>query len=148
MQTSVVLNITRLDNDRYRVQIPHTGAYGIYAEAPDAPAAAAQALKLYLATGDVQLAPVTQQDEASLEVPVTFRYHSGIRTLLEQVIDNSGAARIEYTDEDGDDTVRTIHPYTIYDGPNAVVSSWCDHAQDYRNFRLDRIESARQVFED
>ncbi len=49
---------------------------------------------------------------------------------------------IDYADEAGARTERTVRPLALaFFGPVWVLTGWCELREDFRNFRLDRIES-------
>ena len=50
--------------------------------------------------------------------------------------------RISYTDAKGEASDRQIRPLGIFFwGAVATLGAWCELRKDFRNFRLDRIES-------
>lgn len=60
--------------------------------------------------------------------------------------------RIVYTDEDKQNTTRTMRPLALFFfSPVWLLASWCEKRDDFRNFRLDRIRSltvCEEIFED
>jgi predicted DNA-binding transcriptional regulator YafY len=49
--------------------------------------------------------------------------------------------RISYIDEKGRRSQRTVRPVAmVYYSDVTLVAGWCEHREDYRHFRLDRIE--------
>lgn len=53
---------------------------------------------------------------------------------------------IEYEALNGARTTRTVRPLSInFFGPVWVLAAWCERAEDFRCFRLDRIESLRMT---
>ena len=53
---------------------------------------------------------------------------------------------IDYRDEQGRQTRRTIRPIAlIYYSETANIVGWCELRQDLRHFRADRVESALQA---
>lgn len=49
--------------------------------------------------------------------------------------------RLAYQDPNGQDTDRTIQPLAlIFFSPAWLLAGWCELRQDFRNFRLDRIQ--------
>ncbi len=59
---------------------------------------------------------------------------------------------IRYTDELQRDTFRTLRPLAlIFCSPIWLLATWCEKRHDFRNFRLDRIQTVEfgeDVFED
>jgi predicted DNA-binding transcriptional regulator YafY len=52
-------------------------------------------------------------------------------------------ARFAYSREDGEASLRTVWPLGLfYWGAVWTLAAWCEMRQDFRNFRLDRIEEA------
>lgn len=60
--------------------------------------------------------------------------------------------RIIYTDENKEKTSRSLRPLALFFfSPVWLLASWCDKREDFRNFRLDRIQSltlCEEIFED
>jgi len=60
--------------------------------------------------------------------------------------------RIIYTDENKKSTTRIVRPLALFFfSPVWLLTSWCDKREDFRNFRLDRIQTLRlcdETFED
>ncbi len=60
--------------------------------------------------------------------------------------------RIMYIDEDKKDTTRILRPLALFFfNPVWLLVSWCEKRNDFRNFRIDRIQSltvCEEVFED
>lgn len=60
--------------------------------------------------------------------------------------------RIRYTDELDRTTLRSLRPLAlIFCSPVWLLATWCEKRQDFRNFRLDRIQKAEfsdDFFED
>ena len=55
---------------------------------------------------------------------------------------------IAYIDEQGRHTRRTIRPIAVaYYVDATVLGAWCELRSDFRNFRVDRISSARLLDE-
>ncbi|WP_127108876.1 helix-turn-helix transcriptional regulator [Pararhodobacter zhoushanensis] len=49
---------------------------------------------------------------------------------------------IRYTDEAGQQTSRTLRPLAlIFCSPVWLLAAWCEQREDFRNFRLDRMQS-------
>jgi predicted DNA-binding transcriptional regulator YafY len=49
--------------------------------------------------------------------------------------------RIQYRDAKGRDSARTIWPILEPGSEEDAVAAWCERRQDFRNFRIDRIQS-------
>ena len=53
---------------------------------------------------------------------------------------------IEYNDESGKVSLRTIRPLGLFlFSPVWLLTSWCELRQAFRNFRLDRIQSVSEI---
>ncbi len=59
---------------------------------------------------------------------------------------------IIYIDENKKQTTRTLHPLALFFfNPVWLLAGWCEKRQDFRNFRLDRIQSLtinEEIFKD
>ncbi|MBL4670899.1 MAG: YafY family transcriptional regulator [Arenicella sp.] len=61
---------------------------------------------------------------------------------LRECIRTRRMIHIEYTDEGKQDTTRTLRPLALlFFSPVWLLASWCEKRDDFRNFRLDRIQS-------
>jgi predicted DNA-binding transcriptional regulator YafY len=61
---------------------------------------------------------------------------------LRTAIRSDRTVRIDYRDVQGDASERRIRPLGIFFwGAVATLGAWCELREDFRNFRLDRIES-------
>lgn len=50
-----------------------------------------------------------------------------------------------YMDQDGHETARTLQPLALFFfNPVWLLAAWCELRQDFRNFRLDRIQNLTQ----
>ena len=55
---------------------------------------------------------------------------------------------IVYRDQDEQETIRTLRPLALFFfNPVWLLASWCELRQDFRNFRLDRIQNVIAVDE-
>ncbi|MCB1583845.1 MAG: YafY family transcriptional regulator [Xanthomonadales bacterium] len=55
---------------------------------------------------------------------------------------------IVYRDQDEQETIRTLRPLALFFfNPVWLLASWCELRQDFRNFRLDRIQNVIVVDE-
>lgn len=74
-----------------------------------------------------------------------------VATLL-KAIRHKSSIKIEYTDADGDKTIRTVWPEDIFKGyvtregelvnkNRTYVKAYCERAKDNRTFRLDRLKT-------
>jgi predicted DNA-binding transcriptional regulator YafY len=51
--------------------------------------------------------------------------------------------RFDYRDEKGKESLRTVRPLAmVFFGPVWLLVAWCESRRDFRNFRLDRMQSA------
>ncbi|MDK9754860.1 YafY family transcriptional regulator [Vibrio sp. D173a] len=64
--------------------------------------------------------------------------------LLRHAIDNNFKVSLDYEDESGQVTERKIQPLgQFFWGKVWTLVAWCELRQDYRQFRLDRIQAMR-----
>ncbi len=60
--------------------------------------------------------------------------------------------KIKYADQQAHETKRVIHPLALFFfNPVWLLLGWCEKRKDFRNFRLDRIQSLETIghnFED
>lgn len=75
----------------------------------------------------------------SFHVPEDVRERLG---RLRSAIHEQQRVRLDYRDRQGDATERTLRPLGLYFwGSTWTLGAWCELREDFRNFRLDRIES-------
>jgi predicted DNA-binding transcriptional regulator YafY len=61
-------------------------------------------------------------------------------TAIRAAIRDERKLRLNYSDEKGNRTRRTVWPVAIaYCAESTLVSAWCELRDDYRHFRVDRI---------
>ena len=59
---------------------------------------------------------------------------------------NATMMDLEYEALSGERTLRAVKPLALIFFPNAhLLAAWCELRQDFRNFRMDRIISARDT---
>jgi predicted DNA-binding transcriptional regulator YafY len=76
----------------------------------------------------------------SFNVPAAARARLG---QLRKAIDTTHRVTLKYEDRDGKASLRTVRPLGLYFwGATWTLGAWCELRQDFRNFRLDRIEDA------
>jgi predicted DNA-binding transcriptional regulator YafY len=87
-------------------------------------------------------APVFVSDGSAPEV-------SGIDLAeLRAAIHDTRKFSIDYADEEGRQTRRTIWPLAMaYYVDVTVIAAWCELRRDFRHFRVDRIQSSRALHE-
>ncbi len=62
--------------------------------------------------------------------------------LLRQAIRQRQIAQFDYRDGEGNRTGRRVRPLVIWNLPDGwMFSAWCELRQDFRTFRLDRMEN-------
>ncbi len=84
---------------------------------------------------DAGLAPVTYGDRAKDSFDVSI-VRGAIRTR--------SRLEIDYADEEGRTSSRTIWPFIIaYWDHVRLICAWCELRQDFRHFRTDRVADAR-----
>jgi predicted DNA-binding transcriptional regulator YafY len=60
---------------------------------------------------------------------------------LRKAIDDRKPARLDYIDNDGAQTNRVVRPLGLFFWGNKwTLTAWCELREDFRDFRLDRIE--------
>lgn len=65
-------------------------------------------------------------------------------SVLRSAIRDRAKVELDYVDRDARNSARTICPLGLfYWGPNWTVGAWCELRNDFRNFRLDRVNVAR-----
>ena len=61
---------------------------------------------------------------------------------LHEAIEACRVVELDYRREDGEASVRSVRPLCLaFWGPVWTLGAWCEMRRDFRNFRLDRIES-------
>lgn len=74
---------------------------------------------------------------------IYFESDAKIRNILEQLraaLDEKRKVKINYTDESGEKSARTVRPLGIeYWGKVWTITAWCEFREDFRMFRIDRI---------
>ncbi len=83
-------------------------------------------------------------DPTARTPPAWDRYEDGIDAAQLRIwIRAARKLRIDYADESGAVTDRTVWPLLIgYLDARRILVGWCELRQDYRSFRLDRIRAA------
>ena len=117
--------------------------------------------------GDQHMAEAAERilDKVDAVLPEHLRPELSSRTLVvpemasyqsEQTTTTLGSVRdainehrrlyLSYSDREGVATERIVWPLTlVYWGYSWAVGAWCELRQDFRNFRVDRIEEARPL---
>ncbi|BCE03223.1 helix-turn-helix transcriptional regulator [Marinicellulosiphila megalodicopiae] len=73
--------------------------------------------------------------------PQTAEYLSIIRLA----VDSKNKIEIEYSDQHNNSTTRIFWPLALaFWGKDWTVASWCETRQDFRAFRIDRIQSLKK----
>ena len=89
-------------------------------------------------------------DDVLLYAP-GFRAPEEVRRKLDQLHAAAQEQRvvlIAYTREDGEPSVRRLHPLALYFwGGVWTLTAWCEMRNDFRNFRVDRIQHAETLAE-
>lgn len=90
--------------------------------------------------------PALKYDEPPFYAPDFGRHeHLHMLSLMRLAIRHANVIDLEYEALSGERTLRTIKPLALVFFPNAhLVSVWCQLRQDFRNFRIDKIISARE----
>jgi len=83
-------------------------------------------------------APLTGLDEAMRERLARLR----------EATENRHKLRLDYLDLAGTASQRTVRPLACYFwGPSWTLAGWCEVRGDFRNFRVDRIQSLQVLDE-
>ena len=107
--------------------------------------AALSALEKIRATSREKFAP----EDTALYAP-NFGHHEHLHmmSIMRLAIRNATVMELEYKALDGATTIRTLKPLALIFFPTAhLLAGWCHLRQDFRNFRIDRIRSARDIGE-
>jgi predicted DNA-binding transcriptional regulator YafY len=65
-----------------------------------------------------------------------------------RIVESNLKLRIDYGDEQGQNTSRTIWPFALaYYLEATVISAWCELRNDFRHFRADRVRSLAMLDE-
>ena len=125
------------------------GARIVMSRADDALAAAAKR-----ALGKIEAAVPDRLRHRINRTPVyapSARYRTLISqhmTEIRQAIENHRKIRLIYADAMGDQTERTVLPLAVLFWANSwTFASWCLMREDFRSFRLDRIEELQVLDE-
>ncbi len=77
----------------------------------------------------------------SFRVPPKVRKTMGV---VRKAVDARLKISFRYTDRDGAGSRRTVRPLGLYFwGAAWTLAAWCELREDFRNFRLDRIDALR-----
>jgi predicted DNA-binding transcriptional regulator YafY len=89
-------------------------------------------------------------DEVLLYAP-GFRVSSELRTKLDTLHSAAQERQIllvAYAREDGQPSVRRLHPLALYFwGGTWTLAAWCELRDDFRSFRVDRMQHLEQLNE-
>lgn len=126
--------------DREELQALRLGARMVRSWAdPDLSQAAGNALRKIEA---VLPADLDDPGEA-LYAPSLRPYPVRLVGLLRHAVTEHRKARFAYSREDGAASLRTVWPLGLfYWGAVWTLAAWCEMREDFRNFRLDRIDEA------
>jgi len=70
--------------------------------------------------------------------------HLHLMSVMRLAMRNATIMDLEYEALSGARTLRTVKPLALIFFPNAhLLAAWCELRQDFRNFRMDKILSAR-----
>ena len=82
---------------------------------------------------------------------LSFDVPERMRTFMQVVrhaTDDRSILTLRYQDRDGETSERRVRPLALYFwGKTWTLAAWCELRNDYRNFRLDRIENATALDE-
>ena len=104
------------------------------------------ALKRIVAALPAELVNQTQElalfsAPSATRPPWTVSFSGLRRCILEK-----RKTRISYADEHGNKTRRTLRPLgMVFFGPVWLLVAWCEMRKDFRSFRLDRIETLKEL---
>lgn len=107
--------------------------------------AALSALEKIRAVSTTNFAP---EDTALYAPGFGHHEHLHMMSVLRLAIRNAAVMELDYEALSGERTTRTVKPLALIFFPAAhLLAAWCELRQDYRNFRIDRIVSARDIGE-
>ncbi|MCA9650457.1 MAG: YafY family transcriptional regulator [Myxococcales bacterium] len=79
----------------------------------------------------------------SFHVPDGVRQYMG---QLRELIHDHRRVTLSYRDRQGQATTRTVRPLGLYFwGSTWTLGAWCELREDFRNFRVDRIDELRAL---
>ena len=85
---------------------------------------------------EVKVVPVTSHHLTVKLEPLSFDL-----SLLRRAVRSQTKVRFAYTDILHRGSHRTVRPLSLaYFGPVWLLAAWCDLREDFRTFRLDRIQ--------
>lgn len=89
------------------------------------------------------LAPILS--EAHFYVPPISRLRSTDALLvIREALTERRTLALNYTDEQGRESARVVRPLGVFFwGRTWTLAAWCEARSDFRNFRIDRIASAK-----
>lgn len=89
-------------------------------------------------------------DDVLLYAP-GFRAPEDLRRKLDQLhtaAQEQQVVLVAYTREDGEPSVRRLHPLALYFwGGVWTLAAWCEMRNDFRSFRVDRVQHAETLTE-
>lgn len=125
-----VVRLARHQLDRGLAEPAEAALSKIMAVLPPAARAAAESLAVY--------APLSGMDEQLSERLLQLREATELRRKL----------RLHYLDLGGSPTERIVRPLgCFFWGPVWTVAAWCELREDFRSFRVDRIQSLQPLEE-
>lgn len=83
--------------------------------------------------------------------PSVGRASSDALLVIREALADHRTLRLRYTDEQGRSSDRVVRPLGVFFwGRTWTLAAWCETRSDFRNFRIDRIETATRgdVFAD
>lgn len=87
-------------------------------------------------------------DRPQIYAPL-FNAHRAVDKLIETAraaIDEHAVLELTYTDNNGRQTRRAVRPLAMqFWGASWTVAAWCELRNDFRNFRLDRVQSCART---
>lgn len=86
--------------------------------------------------------------EARLYVPsmLSGGASAAALTLAREALIARRKLRLTYANAKGDGTERTVRPLGIFFwGRTWTLAAWCEHREDFRNFRLDRVSRSSML---
>jgi predicted DNA-binding transcriptional regulator YafY len=89
-----------------------------------------------------------KNDHTKVGARKQMHYSPNLLDCIQNAIDHSKLTVIEYESRESDVTSRTVEPMAlVYKNRKRHLVAWCQLREDWRTFRLDRIEMVKIMTE-